>query len=70
MRQVVMQRYEKGGLRMVDINQFINALKISWIRRSLIEEKDSFIIHNTIYPFYKRSLIYGSDLILRWVWKG
>ena len=39
-RQVVMQVYEKGGLRMVEINQFINALKISWIRRSITEEKD------------------------------
>ena len=62
-RQVVIQGYEKGGLRMVDINQFIKALKISWIRRSITEEKDCFLIHNTIYPFYKNGLIYGSDYI-------
>ena len=46
---------------MVDINQFINAFKISWIRRSITEENDCFIIHNKIYPFYKNCLIYGSD---------
>lgn len=62
-RQVVMQGYEKGGLRMVDINQFINALKISWIRRSITEGKDCFIIHNTMYPFYKYCLLYGSEYI-------
>ena len=58
-----MQGYEKGGLRMVDINQFINALKISWIRRSITEENDCFIIHNTMYPLYQNCLIYGSDYI-------
>ena len=62
-RQVVMQGYEKGGLRMVDINQFISALKISWIRRSITEDKDCFIIHNTMYPFYKNCLLYGSEYI-------
>ena len=48
---------------MVDINQFINAPKISWIRRSITEDKDCFIIHNTMYPFYKKCLIYGSGYI-------
>ena len=48
-RAITTQGYEKGGLRMIDIQQFINALKISWIRRSIIENKDCFIIHNTLY---------------------
>ena len=35
-RAVTIQGYESGGLRMTDISQFINALKISWIEgRSL-----------------------------------
>ena len=58
-----MQGYEKGGLRMIDISQFINALKISWFRRSITDNKDCFIIHNTMYPFYDRCLISGSDCI-------
>ena len=62
-RAITTQGYEKGGLRMIDIQQFINALKISWIRRSIIENKDCFIIHNTLYPFYGKCLIYGSDFI-------
>ena len=62
-RAITTQGYEKEGLRMIDIQQFINALKISWIRRSIIENKDCFIIHNTLYPFYDKCLIYGSDFI-------
>ena len=62
-RTVTMQGYEKGGLRMIDISQFINALKISWIRRLITENKDCFIIHNTMYPFYDKCYIYGSDYI-------
>lgn len=55
--------YENGGLRMVDINLFINALKLCWIRRSIVESKECFEIHNTMYPFYSNCLIYGSDYI-------
>ena len=62
-RAVAMQGYENGGLRMINVSQFINALKISWIRRSIIENKDCFIIHNTMYPFHDKCLMYGSDFI-------
>ena len=48
---------------MINVSQFINALKISWIRRSIIETKDCFIIHNTMYPFHDKCLMYGSDFI-------
>ena len=62
-RAVAMQGYENGFLRMINVSQFINALKISWIRRSIIENKDCFIIHNTMYPFHDKCLMYGSDFI-------
>ena len=48
---------------MTDISQFINALKISWIRRSIIENKDCFIIHKTLYPFCDKFFTHGSDYI-------
>ncbi|MCU7801439.1 MAG: reverse transcriptase family protein, partial [gamma proteobacterium symbiont of Lucinoma myriamae] len=62
-RSVIVQGYENGGLRMIDIYQFINALKISWIRRQIIGGKDCFEIHNLLYPFSKKFTIYGSDYI-------
>lgn len=62
-RAVIVQGYENGGLRMVDIKQFINALKISWIRRQITEKKDCFEIHNFLYPFTNKILLYGSDYL-------
>ena len=32
-RVMVVQRYAQGGLRVIDINKFIVALKITWLRR-------------------------------------
>ena len=31
------QRYEVGGLKMVDVKSFVSALKISWLRRILCD---------------------------------
>ena len=32
-RHLIMQKYENGGLKMIDIYKFLNALKASWIKR-------------------------------------
>jgi len=32
-REVSVQNYDKGGLRILDINLFISSLKSTWIRR-------------------------------------
>ena len=32
-RIVIVKNLKAGGLRMVNISEFINALKISWLRR-------------------------------------
>ena len=32
-RKTLFQNYEKGGLKMIDIDKFIQAQKISWIKR-------------------------------------
>ena len=34
-RQIISQKYENGGLKMIDIYKFINSLKTSWIKRIL-----------------------------------
>ena len=60
---VKMQGYENGGLRMIDISQFINTLKISWIRRPVTENRACFIFHNTLYPFCDKCLKYGRDYV-------
>lgn len=62
-RLVITQDYGNGGLRMISISQFINALKLSWIRRQIFGTKSCFEIHNVLYPFAKKFLIYGSEYI-------
>ena len=32
-RKTLIQNYEKGGLKMIDIDRFIQAQKINWIKR-------------------------------------
>ena len=34
-RQTLIQDYQNGGLKMIDINKFINSLKASWVKRIL-----------------------------------
>ena len=51
-RKQVIQNYNSAGLKMLDINNFIKSLKISWFRR-LLENNDSPWAHlftNTITP--------------------
>ena len=59
----LVQGYEKGGLRMTDIDKFIDALKISWIRREILEDNNCFKIHNSLYPLAQKILLYGNDFI-------
>lgn len=64
-RQVFTQRYEHGGLRMVDINSYIKGLKSTWIRR-LIKDNNSkwkTLLENTIN--IEKLLNTGSDYILQ-----
>ena len=32
-REVIIQQYDKGGLKMLDIEDYIKSIKISWIKR-------------------------------------
>ena len=48
-RDILTMRYENGGLKMIDIDNFIKALKVCWIK--LIIETDNDLILNRIYIF-------------------
>ena len=54
-RSVIVQGYEKGGLRMIDIENIIDALKISWIRREILEDKDVLKFITLYILLHKRS---------------
>ena len=42
-RSTLTQEYEMGGIKMVDIEKFIQWLKISWIKRILNQNSNSVI---------------------------
>ena len=44
-REILTMDYEKGGLKMIDLETFIKSLKICWIKR-MIESEDNGILKN------------------------
>ena len=44
-REILTSEYDKGGLRMIDIEKFIWSLKISWVKRILQTESNSLLKH-------------------------
>ena len=46
-RSTLVKDYDKGGLRMIDIEKFIWSLKASWIKRFLQSENKSLL--KTLY---------------------
>ena len=42
-RNALIQNYEAGGIKMVDIRKFIQSLKITWIKRLLDPNSNSLL---------------------------
>lgn len=64
-RNIVTQEYNWGGLRMIDVQTFINALKLSWIRRLISSGKKYLHIIEETYPFFKNLEVFGSDYLMQ-----
>lgn len=62
-RNVITQDFENGGLRMVDLSHFIQALKITWLRRLSRCNNKYFSLIETICPFINTYKQYGSDYV-------
>lgn len=62
-REIICKDYAEGGLRMVNLEYFINALKISWIRKIILNNKKYMQIINTEIPDFKFMLIVGAECI-------
>ena len=43
MRDILTMGYENLGLKMIDIENFIKALKVSWIKRMIEADNDSIL---------------------------
>ncbi|MCU7800901.1 MAG: hypothetical protein KZQ70_12335, partial [gamma proteobacterium symbiont of Lucinoma myriamae] len=64
-RKILIQDYKDGGLRMVDVENFVNALKVSWIRRMITENKKYLKIFQTMYPMFKDFQNYGESFFVQ-----
>jgi hypothetical protein len=64
-RTVIIQKYEMGGLRVTDIEKFINALKVTWLRRFWKNDNKYFSLAIKICPFLSEFSNFGSDFITK-----
>ena len=60
-RITVVQGYEQGGLRVIDINKFIVALKITWLRRYFMYNTKYYKLVKVICPCIEDFDKFGSD---------
>ena len=58
-RDILTMGYENGGLKMIDIDNFIKALKVCWIKRMIEADNDSIL--NRIYIYNLRA--FGGKLL-------
>ena len=64
-RSIVIQNYDKGGIRMVDVEHFIYSLKLTWVRRLILEKKKYMNILYESYPFIEGCLKFGICYVKR-----
>ena len=62
-RDVLTQEYNAGVLKMVNINNFVNALKISWIRRLITVDSKYKAIFELVYTKINNLLHRGIEFI-------
>ena len=62
-RAVITQHYTEGGLRMIEVCTFMKSLKLTWLRRILLNRnKYNDFVHNE-FPFIGECLQYGSKYL-------
>ena len=65
-RNLLIQNYNNGGLKMIDLVKFVRALKITWVRRLLSSQQASWksLFKISILPIDNLT-IFGSSYILK-----
>ena len=62
-RNVVIQNYENGGLRMTSLGTFMTSLKLTWIRRLFLYNSKYFTFVNKMYPFLSNVSKFGDQYL-------
>lgn len=62
-RDVLMQEYDKGGLKMIHLDKYILALKCTWIRRLIKTETNYKIIFEKTYTQVSNLITRGTEYL-------
>jgi len=62
-RVTITQDVCKGGLRAVDVKKFIQALKVTWIRRLMQSNSKYSYLVSEIWPFFQNCGKYGVNIL-------
>ena len=62
-RNLIIQDYQYGGLRMLDLENFMTALKVTWLRRYLLYSSKHFKLVQKICPQISQFSSFGNDYI-------
>ena len=62
-RSLVIQNYDNGGLRKIDLDSFISSLRLTWFRRMLTTPNKYFTNILNRYPIILECFKYGSQFI-------
>ena len=62
-RVTITQDVCKGGLRAVDVKKFIQALKVTWIRRLMQSNSKYSYLVSEIWPFFHNCGKYGVNIL-------
>ena len=60
---VLMQDFEQGGLRMIHLENYINALKLGWVRRLFLNDSRYKLLFQSIYVNVESLLNRGDTYI-------
>ena len=58
-RNTIFNSYEYGGLRMINLEVFMSAIKITWLRRYMMHNTKYFNLIQGFYPFIINLTKYG-----------
>ena len=62
-RSIIIQNYDRGGLRMMDADSCINSLKLAWLRRMLFTPNKYFTTTSRRYPILYDCIKFGSQYL-------
>ena len=62
-RNIIIQPICRGGLKMIDLENFISSLKITWIRRLIMQNCKCTYILNNAFPYVIDYFKFGSAFI-------